>query len=275
MNEIKQRSFLKWAGGKFSTVDKIKPFLPQADYFIEPFVGAGTVFLNTDYKHYILNDINSDLINLYKILQKNHTEYIKDARELFAPKYNTEEQFYKLREDFNQSKDDYERSVIFLYLNKFGFNGLCRYSKKGNFNVPFGKYKQVGFNEEGIINFAKKAKNATFYCEDFANIFELAPKNSVIYCDPPYVPLNDTAFFTSYHVGGFGIGQQEKLAQVAHATAISNQSTVLISNHDLPQVRSLYKNAHIESFLVKRLISSNGGRPNVGELLAIFKPSSL
>ncbi|SES63865.1 Dam family site-specific DNA-(adenine-N6)-methyltransferase [Thorsellia anophelis] len=269
----KKRPFLKWAGGKFKSLDIIKHHLPDSDCFIEPFVGAGSVFLNTDYPNYILNDINIDLINLFKVVQTKHEDYIKDVRDLFKPENNKKETYYHLREKFNASRDDYERALIFLYLNKFGFNGLCRYNSKGIFNVPFGKYKAVGFQEEKIINFAEKAQNATFYCEDFTKIFKIAPKNAVIYCDPPYVPLNDTSLFTSYHTDGFSHAEQRRLAELAIEGAKTKQQTVLISNHDTLETRQWYNSAHIETLSVRRLISSNGDRPQKNELLAIYTPS--
>ena len=92
----KTRSFLKWAGGKYSLIDTITDHLPTGSKLIEPFVGAGTVFLNTDYERYLLNDINADLINLFNELKNNADSLITDMRELFEPKYNTKESFYAL-----------------------------------------------------------------------------------------------------------------------------------------------------------------------------------
>jgi len=94
------------------------------------------VFLNTDYKSYILADINSDLINLYNIVKTRTAEFVRDARVLFSPEFNQSERFYALREEFNLTSDIYRRSVLFLYLNRHCYNGLCRYNLSGAFNVP-------------------------------------------------------------------------------------------------------------------------------------------
>ncbi len=137
----KNRAFLKWAGGKYSLSDVISKMLPESDRLIEPFVGAGSIFLNSDFDHYLLNDINQDLINLYKILQHSSQRYIDDVMKLFSPENNTPEAYYQFRKEFNESEDPYFRSLMFLYLNRHGYNGLCRYNKSGGYNVPFGKNK--------------------------------------------------------------------------------------------------------------------------------------
>ena len=132
----KHRSFLKWAGGKFRLVDEINSLLPKKkSCLIEPFVGAGSVFLNTNFEHYILADINPDLINLFKIIQQDSENYIIAAKALFEhPDANSRVRYYQLRDIFNNSQDAFQRAVIFLYLNRFGFNGLCRYNS--NNQVP-------------------------------------------------------------------------------------------------------------------------------------------
>ena len=101
----KKRSFLKWAGGKYSLMDKINHHLPEGNKLIEPFVGAGTVFLNTDYPKYLLNDINADLINLFNQLKVEDGLLIKDMRHYFSGKYNNAESFYDIRKYFNQCQD--------------------------------------------------------------------------------------------------------------------------------------------------------------------------
>ena len=141
----KSRAFLKWAGGKYGLVDTIRRHLPDSELLIEPFVGAGSVFLNTDYPSYQLNDINADLIALYRLLKSRHQHYIADARALFTTQHNQKDAYLSLRQQFNHSTDPYERSVLFLYLNRHGYNGLCRYNLSGKFNVPFGSYKKPYF----------------------------------------------------------------------------------------------------------------------------------
>jgi len=184
----KQRAFLKWAGGKFKLVDALTQHLPKGERLVEPFVGAGSVFLNTDYPSYLLCDINRDLIDLYSIIQTRPEAYIGAAAELFVPQMNDKEQYYLIRDKFNRSRDPFDRAIYFLYLNRFGFNGLCRYNRKGSFNVPFGSYKKPYFPEKEIRGFAVKAQNAEFRCIGYEQAFALAQSGDVIYCDPPYAP---------------------------------------------------------------------------------------
>lgn len=269
----KQRAFLKWAGGKYTLVEPIRRLLPAGDKLIEPFVGAGSVFLNTDYDQYLLNDINPDLINLYKILKRRPKTYIEDARRFFVAANNQESAYYSLREQFNQSQDPYLRSLLFLYLNRHGYNGLCRYNSKGAFNVPFGRYRAPYFPEAELEFFAEKSRKATFTCEPFQNSFRRARKGHVIYCDPPYLPLSPTANFTSYAGNGFGLDEQLILAQKATHAAKKRGIPVLISNHDTETARIFYEYAELTMLQVHRFISQNGATRNkVGELLAFFVP---
>ncbi|KXI29193.1 Dam family site-specific DNA-(adenine-N6)-methyltransferase [Paraglaciecola hydrolytica] len=271
MTTKKNRAFLKWAGGKYSLIDAISAKLPDAKKLIEPFVGAGSVFLNTDYSQYLLNDINPDLINLYKILQVNPAAYIADSASLFVPANNNADCYYTLRQKFNLSSDTYERAVIFLYLNRFGYNGLCRYNQKGIFNVPFGKYLAPYFPHKELEYFAQKAQCATFTCLPFEKVFARARAGSVIYCDPPYAPISKTAFFNSYATNGFSLENQSTLASLANKAAYQRNIPVLISNHDTELTRELYKNAMLTELQVSRFISQKGdARKKVGELLALY-----
>ena len=159
----KRRAFLKWAGGKYELVDTIKQYLPDGDQLIEPFVGAGSVFLNTKFKSYILADINHDLIALFKLLQSNPDHFIDDLRLLFNHQNNQAEAFYQLRDVFNYSKDQYLRALLFVYLNRHCYNGLCRYNSSGLFNVPFGRYKTIYFQRKSLIFLHKKHKKLSSF----------------------------------------------------------------------------------------------------------------
>ncbi|WP_019029578.1 Dam family site-specific DNA-(adenine-N6)-methyltransferase [Colwellia piezophila] len=269
----KHRAFLKWAGGKYSLCDVISKILPNSRRLIEPFVGAGSVFLNTDYDEYILNDINQDLINLYKFVQDKPDCFIADVRKFFNAEHNQAERYYQLRSDFNASKDPYFRSLVFLYMNRHGYNGLCRYNKKGGYNVPFGKYKRPYFPEVELNYFAEKSQKATFVCEGYRKTFERAVNGDVIYCDPPYVPLSKTASFTSYAGNGFGLDDQADLANAAEEVSESGAISVVISNHDTIWTRKIYEHAaKIKSFKVARTISQSAtNRKKVAELLALYK----
>ena len=268
----KNRAFLKWAGGKYPLLDDIKRHLPQGECLVEPFVGAGSVFLNTNFSRYILADINSDLISLYNIVKARTDEYVQASRELFVPETNQAEVYYQYREEFNACQDPFRRAVLFLYLNRFGYNGLCRYNLRGEFNVPFGRYKKPYFPEAELYHFAEKAQNAEFHCLSYEECMDRADVNSVVYCDPPYAPLSATANFTAYHTNSFSPKEQARLAEMAEKL-VSKRIPVLISNHDTPDTREWYKAAKHFQVKVRRSISSNGGtRKKVNELLALYKP---
>lgn len=270
----KQRAFLKWAGGKFKLIEALKEHLPQGERLVEPFVGAGSVFLNTDYDRYLLCDINQDLINLYKIVQSDPEKYIKAAKALFVPEMNQKEAYYKVRSSFNETKDPFKRSVYFLYMNRHGFNGLCRYNRKGGFNVPFGSYKKPYFPENEIRAFSEKAKRAEFRCIGYEQAIDMTKDGDVVYCDPPYAPLSSTASFTTYVGAGFSLDDQALLARKSRHTAIERGIPVLISNHDIPLTRELYHGATFGSIQVQRNISQKGsGRKKVDELMALYDDS--
>jgi len=265
------RPFLKWPGGKYRLIKPISELLPKGKHLIEPFTGSGAVFLNSDYDQYILNDLNKDLIILYKILQNEGIEFIEYCKQYFVARYNTERNYYRLRTKFNASIDSKQRSALFLYLNRHGFNGLCRYNAgKGEFNVPFGRYVKPYFPEKEMLYFYEKAKRAIFICEDFTESLKRAKRGSVVYCDPPYVPLSATANFTQYQGAGFSMHQQQILADMARALAFKG-IPVLISNHSHALTHEMYKGAKITEFEVRRLISCQAhNRQKAKELLALF-----
>ncbi|NIG98590.1 MAG: adenine-specific DNA-methyltransferase [Serratia symbiotica] len=267
----KNRAFLKWAGGKYPLVDEICRHLPAGDCLIEPFVGAGSVFLNTEYDAYILADINSDLINLYNIVKLCTDDFVRDVRIIFTNEFNNSDQFYLLRKEFNASIDAYRRALLFLYLNRHCYNGLCRYNLRGEFNVPFGRYKKPYFPEEELYWFAEKSRNATFVCEHYRTTMAKAIRGTVVYCDPPYAPLSATANFTAYHTNNFSIIDQQDLARMAHQLSIESQVPVLISNHDTELTRDWYQQASLYVVKARRTISRNVlGRGKVNELLALY-----
>ena len=235
-------------------------------------MGAGSVFLNTDYDAYILADINSDLINLYNIVKLRTDDFVRDARTFFADEFNNSDQFYLLREEFNTSTEPYRRALLFLYLNRHCYNGLCRYNLRGEFNVPFGRYKKPYFPEEELYWFAEKSRNATFVCEHYRDTMARAAAGAVVYCDPPYAPLSATANFTAYHTNSFSIADQQSLAHLAHQLSVESRVPVLISNHDTELTRDWYQHAALYVVKARRTISRNIlGRSKVNELLALYR----
>lgn len=235
------------------------------------------MFLNADYDEYILGDSNPDLINLYLQLTTEQKTFIRYCKSYFSEKKNNEDWFYKHRSQFNQIKNTQRskqrrKAALFLYLNRHCYNGLCRYNSRGEFNTPFGRYKKPYFPLKEMQNFILCSTEATFVNANFDETMLQARSGDVIYCDPPYAPLTDTAYFTDYHVGGFNWDDQLLLAELAENLAKKN-IPVVISNHDTKQITKLYKEkgAKIIRFDVQRNISCKGNsRKKVKEILAIF-----
>lgn len=264
------KPFLKWAGNKYQIIERIKEVLPKGKRLIEPFVGTGAVFLNTSYSQYILSDINEDLIQLYTYISQEGQNFIDYCKTFFIDVNNTAESFYYWRSVFNQTEDLRTKAALFVYLNKHGFNGLCRYNADGGFNVPFGKYTKPYFPEKEMQFFHQKSKYAVFKVADFLNTMNEALPGDVVYCDPPYIPLSKTANFTSYSSGGFTEIQQKELVKAAENLA-QKGVPVIISNHNTEFVHRVYQNAQIHIFDVQRYISCNGlNRNKASEILAIF-----
>lgn len=265
------RSFLKWAGNKFSCLDHIIQALPKSTRLIEPFAGSGVVFINTDYRNYLIAEDNSDLINLFTLLQKEGDAFINYCEPLFCNTNNAAEQYYQLRTIFNQSTDPIERAALFLYLNHHGYNGLCRYNQNGGFNVPFGRYDKPSLPRERMQYFHKRSQHAIFIHSDFRATFAQAKPGDLIYCDPPYVPLQQSSNFTTYTKNKFTEADQVALAELSMASA-NKGITVIISNHDTDATRHYYRESEIISFPVRRHISRNiHNRTPVQEILAIFR----
>lgn len=269
--------FLKWAGGKFKLVDAITRQFPNSYHprYIEPFVGAGAVAINVvDFQTVVINDVNADLINVWTMLRTQPEEVIRQVGFLFSGLYNNAGDYYQLRKEFNaRLSTDARQTALFIYLNKHGFNGLCRYNRKGEFNVPFGKYATVNFDPEKLRNISKKMQGWIVANQDYKTIMDMAGEGDIMYLDPPYVPLSRTASFTSYSPEGFGMKDQQELSYYAEAS-VSRGATVIISNHDTSEVRELYKNAtEIHKISVRRNISCRGEtREKVGELIAVYRP---
>lgn len=264
------KPFLKWAGNKFAIMQRIKAVLPEGNRLIEPFAGSAAVFLNTDFPEAVLSDINADLINLYQCLKTEGDAFIDYCGEFFVPETNHAERYYDFRQTFNTTDDARLKAALFLYFNRHGYNGLCRYNNKGEFNVPFGKYAKPYFPREEMQSFHGKIQSATLLHQGFIESMAMARPGDVIYCDPPYVPLTATANFTGYASGGFGLAEQEKLAEMARELA-KNGISVIISNHDTTYTQTAYQSAEIISFQVRRFISCKGdSRGQANEMLALF-----
>ncbi|MGC1183045.1 Dam family site-specific DNA-(adenine-N6)-methyltransferase [Legionella sp.] len=267
---IKIRPFLKWAGSKYNCLDKIIPFLPPGKRLIEPFSGSAVIFMNTNYAAHLLAESNLDLISLFTILQKKGNAFIDYCQNYFSSEFNCKEQYYRIRADFNQALYTQQRAAYFLYLNRHGYNGLCRYNSKGYYNVPFGLYTKPYFPRKEMQLFYEKSQSAQFIHHDFRKTFEYAERGDVIYCDPPYVPVSEKTRLLPYTQKPFTTEDQIELAELAKAAAAKG-IPVILSNHDTEFVRHYYREAEIKSFSVSRFINCHTAlRQPVRELIAIF-----
>jgi DNA adenine methylase len=265
------KPFLKWAGGKYRCMHHVLHALPKAERLVEPFTGSGAVFLNAPHTDYLLGEVNADLVSLYEHVKHHGQVFIDDCERLFCDINNQEKQYYKFRVEFNHTPlNTQRRAVLFLYLNRHGYNGLCRYNLAGGYNVPFGRYKKPYFPRKELLFFHQKSQNTHFIQADFRQTFLHSKPGDIIYCDPPYVPLSKTSQFTAYTRQKFGDAEQIALTDLAMQTS-KNGIPVIISNHDTPFTRELYHAANITSFPVRRNISCKGrARMSVRELIAIF-----
>ncbi|MCX7117452.1 MAG: Dam family site-specific DNA-(adenine-N6)-methyltransferase [Legionellales bacterium] len=267
----KNKPFLKWAGNKYRCLHHILPALPPANRLIEPFTGSGAVFLNADYSHYLLAEENDDLIILFQHLKSEGDSFISYCKSFFCPENNSQAAFNRLREQFNRDPDKRLRAALFLYLNRHGYNGLCRYNQSGVYNVPFGRYAKPYFPLAEMHFFHQKSQRTIFVQGDFRATFAKATNGDLIYCDPPYAPLIQSSNFSAYTPNKFGEPEQILLAELA-MTYAKKGVTVVISNHDTQFTRHHYREALITSFPVSRLISCNiDQRVPVVELLAVFQ----
>lgn len=255
-----QRPFLKWAGGKYSLLPELDRLIPAGKRLVEPFVGGGSVFLNSEkHESFLLADVNADLINLYQMLEVDHIRVCSLARMLFE-RANSEVAYKELRDEFNnQRMGAPERAAAFLFLNRHCFNGLIRYNRDGFFNVGWGKYEAPYFPEIEIKAFKQKSHKCVFLNAGYRRTLALAGEGDVVYCDPPYEPLPGTAGFTNYAAGGFSWADQISLAESCVA-AHRRGAKVLISNSTAPRVLELYEQHgfilhHVDA---RRAISSKG-----------------
>ena len=266
------KPFLKWAGGKSKLVSILSEHLGTNGRLVEPFVGSGSVFMGTNFEEYLLCDSNPDLIGLFNNLKNHNKDLILQVNDIFSGRYNNEDSFYELRDEFNQlSSETLRKSVLFVYLNKHAFNGLCRYNSKGFFNVPYGRYTSPTAPIREMELFSGKSKRAEFLCADFAKTFDMVMEGDVVYCDPPYVPLSSSSNFTAYSKGSFNNDSQECLAMLAEGCRGKNIK-VVISNHDTEFTRRIYSTAVLHELDVHRSISSKSStRGKIGELIAVFE----
>lgn len=281
------RPFIKWAGGKSRVLPQLLQHLPKADCLVEPFVGSASVFLNTDYRRYVLADINPDLINLLRVAKRYPDQLIDDALPLFR-NGNNAAYYAARRAEFNATtrksaasipEYDLLRAAAFLYLNRHGYNGLCRYNLKGEYNSPFGKSAGAPYFPDAEIRiFSEKANDtrAIFLCTSFEyTLRSIGGNSAAIYCDPPYIPTSKTANFTQYHTAPFTTAHHRLLASMLHELNARHGTGVVISNSNTPETREIYRHFHLQNIDVQRSISTNTEkREKAKEVIGILKPGN-
>lgn len=261
-------TILKWAGNKTAIMSELKKHLPDGPRLVEPFAGSCAVMMATDYPHYLVADINADLINLYKKAAYHPEELIQVALVLFSED-NSAEKYYENRLRFNEdtSLTTLERAALFLYLNRHSYRGLCRYNQRGKFNVPYGNYKNPYFPHAEILTFAEKAVRATFICASYDETLAILQAGDVVYCDPPY-----DGTFSGYHTAGFSDDDQYDLASILVRRS-SEGHPIVVSNSDTRLIRSFYRNFAIHRISTKRSIGvAAGGGKKADELIAVINP---
>jgi DNA adenine methylase len=267
--------FLKWAGGKRQLLPAIKKYLPAkyTEYY-EPFVGAGALLFSLQPETCTLNDTNSELINCYQVIRDQPEELLELCQEHQAN--NSQAYYYQLREQDRQAgfhqRTPVERAARIIYLNKTCFNGLFRVNNSGQFNVPYGKYKNPVIADPAVIKAISTYLNQAtcrILNQDFEEALATAKKGAFIYFDPPYHPLSDTSSFTGYSINGFGEQEQIRLKELCDQ--LTNKGCqVLVSNSAAPLIKSLYDNPRYEMVEVKATRAINAvtsKRGKINELL--------
>lgn len=267
------RSFLKWAGGKYSVLDEVLPMLPAGERLIEPFVGSGTVFINADFKRNLLGDVNPDLINLFNQLQGNPDAVIKTAYQLERGCLSNEA-YLAIRDEFNRREAHAVRhAALFLALMRTSFNGLCRYNQKGLFNVGWNKKGEANyFPMDELAYFIGMQKEMAFMCAGFEDVIAQAGEGDVVFCDPPYEPLPDEAGFTAYSGTSFTFADQVRLVQCLVA-ARDRGAKVVITNSSAPAILHLYisNGFRIAPLATRRTVSCKSEtRKTVNDIIAVL-----
>ncbi len=293
--EEKVKPFVKWAGGKGSLLNQINKYYPtslkngEIECYIEPFVGGGAVLIdilqNYKVKEAYAFDINLDLINSYNVIKNNVDDLIdklkiKEIEFLNLDLEGRKEYFYKLRNEYNSyklEKDEMsvDKAVQFIFLNRTCFNGLYRVNKSGNFNVPMGNYKNPTIcDEKNLKLLSKLIEKVKFEYGDYKSSKKYIRKNTFIYFDPPYRPLNITSGFTSYTKEDFNDENQKELAKY-YKELNDNDVKVMLSNSNPKNTNKedsffedIYNGFNINEVYAKRMINANSnGRGTISELL--------
>ena len=251
---------LKWVGGKRQLLPGLIPLVTKLDTYCEPFFGGGAVLFSIQPPNAIINDLNGDLMTVYETIHDDVQSLIDDLKK----HENTSEYFYAMR-DQDRNKETYqamskvELASRLIYLNKTCYNGLFRVNSSGEFNSPFGHYKNPNIVNEPVLRAVNKyfsSNNITFCNEDFAVTLSRIPKGGFVYLDPPYDPVSDTANFTGYNKGGFDRNEQIRLKQCCDELT-QRGIKFMLSNSATAFIQELYKDYNVSIVQAKRAINSN------------------
>jgi len=269
-NDRQIKPVLRWAGGKSKLLSKLISYIPrdfnaQVDCYREPFLGAASLYLALLPKRAYLSDANASLICFYLHLRSRACEISEEVERLKA--INSERNYYKIREEYNGSRCSYRQAARFLYLNKACFNGIFRVNTKGEFNVPYGWKEPPAIpSQECLVRVARALQDANIFKADYLHALASATKGDFIYLDPPYPPLNKTAYFTHYTMDRFNDSDQEALAsEVRRLDSIGCK--LLISNADTRLIRELYQGFTIRRLPVTRYLTCKSERRRVNEVI--------
>lgn len=262
--------FLKWAGGKSQLLKTFSSYYPPVfDRYCEPFIGGGAVFFDlaagrgADFCATI-SDCNNELINCY-IAVRDHLEELLEALKQHR---NDKHHFYAVRAYDVSRLNSIDRAARLIYLNKTCFNGLYRVNRSGQFNVPFGKYKNPRIVDEVNLRSASRVlQHADILCSPFENTLSRSKAGDFVYLDPPYQPVSATANFTSYTAKSFGLQDQERLADFV-GELDKRGCYVMVSNSDNEQIQQLYQRFNVHKVTATRAINCKGNlRGRINELL--------
>ena len=265
------KSYLKWAGSKSRILQEVLDTFPaNIGCYAEPFLGSGTVALNVTAESKLLNDLNGDVILCHETVHKYPEQLLNQLKRLYQL---GRESYYHIRTAFNTADlTAIQKSAAFIYMNKHGYNGLCRYSKNG-FNIPVGKSKTIHFPDTEINAFkGNLGSNIEFLSTDFEEFCSMIPNKATVYMDPPYVPKSASNSNINYTGESFTWIAHTRLRDCILRLQ-ARGCHVVVSNHDMPVTRQLYKDAdEIRSVKAFRSVSSKNNRGDVDELLAIYLP---
>ena len=250
---------VKWVGGKRQIIEDITRCIPKFSTYYEPFLGGGAVLFELQPQKALVNDQNEELMNMYTVIRDN----VEDLIHILSQHQNDKEHFYKVRELDRDKKlyatlSNIEKAARIIYLNKTCYNGLFRVNLAGEFNTPFGKYKNPKILDEvalrAVSQYLNKSK-VRLLNEDFEASLKGIRKGAFVYFDPPYDPISDTASFTGYDKGGFGKEEQIRLKKVCDRL---NERGIkfLLSNSATDFIQDLYKDYRITFVKARRAINS-------------------